>query len=52
MFGDLGSNFSKTNVRFEISTFEIAYKQNFIKINKVIVFGPKFLNFGIWARNF
>ena len=52
MFGDLGSNFSKTNVRFEISTFEIAYKQNFIKIKKVIAFGPKFLNLGIWARNF
>ena len=29
--GDLDSTFSKTNVRFEISTFEIVYIRNFVK---------------------
>ena len=29
--GDLDSTFSKTNVRFEISTFEIGYIRNFVK---------------------
>ena len=28
----LSSTFSKTNVRFEISTFEIGYMRNFVKI--------------------
>ena len=52
IFEDLGSNFSKTNVRFEISTFETAYKLNFAKIKKSILSGPKFSNLGIWARTF
>ena len=30
-FGHLDSKFSKINVRFEISTFEIAYRQNFVR---------------------
>ena len=30
-FGHLGSKFWKTNDRFEISTFEILYRQNFVK---------------------
>ena len=50
-FGDLGSKFSK-NVRFEISTFEIGYRQNFVKIKKVIPFGPKCPNLEIWAQTF
>ena len=29
--GDLCAKFLKTNVRFEISTFEIANRQNFVK---------------------
>ena len=52
IFGDLGSNFSKNNVRFEISTFEIGYMRNFAKIRKLILFGPKCENLGIWAQNF
>ena len=44
--------FSKSNVKFEITTFEIGYKQNFVKIRKLILFGPKCPNLGIWARNF
>ena len=51
-FGDLGSQFSKTNIRFEICIFEIGFRQNFVKIRKLILFGPKYLHFGIWARNF
>ena len=51
-FGRLGSNFWKTNVRFEISTFEIGYKGNFVKIRKLILFGPKCPNVSIWAQNF
>ena len=34
----------KANVRFEISTFEIWYKRNLVKIRKLILFGPKYLN--------
>ena len=44
--------FSKTKIRFEISTFEIGYRQNFVKIRKLIIFGPKCPNLGIWAQNF
>ena len=36
VMGDLDSKFSKTNIRFEISTFQIGNKQNFIKIRKLI----------------
>ena len=39
--GHLGSKFWKTNVRFEISTFEIRCKGNFVKIRKLIFFDPK-----------
>ena len=49
-FGHLGLKFWKTNVRFEISTFEIWYKGNFVKIRKLIPFGPKYPN--VWAQNF
>ena len=48
-FGNLGSKFSKTSVRFEISTFEIGYMQNFVMVRELILFGPKFSNFGTWA---
>ena len=51
-FGDLGSRCLKTNVRFEISTFEIEYKQSLVKINKLIHFGPECPNVGVWAQNF
>ena len=43
-FGDLGSKFLKTNVRFEITTFEIKFIPNFVKIRKLILFGPKYSN--------
>ena len=52
IFGDLASKLSKTNVRFEISIFEIGYMQNFVKIRKLILFDPKCLNLGIWTQNF
>ena len=39
--------FSKKKVKFEISIFEIAYSQNFVKIRKVIVFDLKCPNLGI-----
>ena len=45
-FGDLGSKCSKTSVKFEISTFEIGYIQNFVKIRELILFGPKIPKFG------
>ena len=50
-FGDLGSIFSKANVRFEISAFKIGYIRNFIKIRMLILFDPKCPNLGIWSRN-
>ena len=50
--GNLSKKCSKTNVRFETGTFEIGYWQNFVKISKLIRFGPKCLNLGIWAPNF
>ena len=50
-FGDFSSKCLKTNVRFEISTFKIGYMRNFVKIRKLILFGPKGLIFGIWAQN-
>ena len=48
--------FSKIKVRFEISTFEIGYMQNLVKIKKLIPFVPKIPKFGhfwleIWKRN-
>ena len=51
-FGDLGSKVLKTGVRFETSTFEIGYRENFVKIKKSIAFGPKCTNLGIWAQTF
>ena len=50
-FGDFTSKCSKTNVRFEISTFEIEYIQNLVKIGKLLLFGPKGLSLGIWAQH-
>ena len=43
------SKFLKTNVRFEVSTFEVVYLRNFIKIRKLILFDSKYPNLGIWA---
>ena len=40
-FGDFSSNCSTTNVKFEISTFEIEYMRNLVKIGKLILFGLK-----------
>ena len=51
-FGYLGSTFLKTNVRFEISTFEIVYRQNLVNIKKMVHFDRKCLSLGIWALNF
>ena len=42
----------KANVIFENSTFEIAYRENFVKIKKLIRFGQKCSNLGIWAQKF
>ena len=50
-FGTLGSKYWGKNVRFEISTFEKAYRQNFIKIKMLILFGPKCPSLRIWAKN-
>ena len=50
--GYLCSKFWKANVRFEIITFKIGYMQNFVKIRKLIPFGPKCSKLGIWAQNF
>ena len=51
-FGDLGSKCSKTSVRFEISTFEIGHRENFVKIKKLVPFGPKYTDLGISAQKF
>ena len=39
-------------VRFEISTFEIGYRQSFVKIKKLILFDPKCPCPGICSKNF
>ena len=44
-------NFLKTDDRFEISTFEVRYWHNFVKIGKLILLCPKYPNLGIWAQN-
>ena len=44
--------FLKTNVRLEISSFQIGCRPNFIKIKKLIPFGPKYPNLSIWAQKF
>ena len=46
-----GSTFLKINVRFEISTFEVGYKGNFVKIRELIFSDPKCPNLGIWTQN-
>ena len=51
-FGDLGSKFSKTSVRLEITTFEIGHRQNFVIITKLIFFYPKYPYLEIWAQGF
>ena len=51
-FGHLGSKYLKTNVKFEISSFEIGYLRNFVKIRRSILVSPKCPNLGILARNF
>ena len=45
-FGNLRSQFSKTNIRFEISSFEIGFRQNFRKIKKMILLNAKMPLFG------
>ena len=50
-FGDFSSKRSKTDVTFEISTFEIGYMRNLVKIRKLILFSPKGLSLGIWTQN-
>ena len=47
-----GLKFLKINVRFPIITFEIGYMRNFVRIQKLILFGPKCPKLGIWAQNF
>ena len=49
---DLGSKYLKTSVKIEISTFEIEYIQKFVKIRKLILFGPKCPNSNLWAPTF
>ena len=49
-FGDLGSKFLKTNVRFEISTIKIEHRRNFVKIRKLILFGSKCPNLSICTQ--
>ena len=51
-FEDLNSKFLKINVRFEISTFEIGYMQNFVKVRKLMLFDPKCPYLEIWAQTF
>ena len=51
-FVNLGSKFSKASVKFKTSTSRIGYLQNFVKIRKLILFGLKCPNFGIWDQNF
>ena len=50
--GDWASTFMKINVRFETSTFKTDYIQNFVKIRKLILFGPKYPNMENWAHRF
>ena len=50
-FWHLGSDLSKINVKFELSTFEIEYVRNFVKIRQSILFGLKCANLGNWVRN-
>ena len=44
--------YSKTKVRFEISSLEIGYRQNFVMVRKLILFAPKCPNLRMWAQNF
>ena len=50
--GHLGLIFWETNVRFEISTFEVGYEVNFIKIRKLIFFDTKVPNLSISVPHF
>ena len=50
-FRDLSSKFSKTDDKFEISTFKIGHIQNFVNIRKSILFGLKCPNLSISAGN-
>ena len=45
-YGHLGSKFSKTNGKFEISTFKKGYIRNFVKNRKFILFSSKRPNLG------
>ena len=45
-FGNLGSKYSKTNDKFEITTYKIRVNTKFQKTKKFILFGP---NAQIWA---
>ena len=48
----LGLKIFKKNDRFENSTFEIGYKQDFVKVRKLIIFGPKMPKFGHLGSKF
>lgn len=52
-YGKSSSRFSKGNIRFEGSTFEIRYVRNFVKTRKVIRFGAKcpYLSSKVWKTN-
>ena len=46
-FGYLGLEYKKkNNFRFKISTFELGYRQNFVKKLKVNISWPKIAKFG------
>ena len=51
-FEDLGSKFWKTNVRSEISIFEIGYRQNFVKIKNLILLDQSAQIWGFWLEIF
>ena len=51
-FGDLSSKFWKTNVEFEISSFEIGHMGNFVKIKRLIHVDPKMPNWGFGLEIF
>ena len=50
-FGDLDVKCLKANVRIEISTFAIEYRQNVFNISNLILFDPKYPYLRIWAQN-
>ena len=49
---ELGKNFKKTVVRFEICTLKFLYLQNVTKKQKCLNLGPKMSDFGIFGLEF